>query len=287
MMIEKVTKTVHQHRLENLKKLVEEVGGVTKLSQLAGYKQPSYLYQILNRTVVQNGKPKNIGSNMARKLEEATGKESGWLDIRHDVIINQNNSSGTQNNLGSGIQQNHTNNFFNDEQRKEYATTAPEFLTAMPLLGIDDGVSYAINPASMTEKIKDNNERIATFIPHSQHTFGVKVAHDIAAIAAIKQNDIVVIEPKIPPRDNDLVLVCLDYQQPNQRGLLARLHIDLHNTSTIQYNNEPATVLPPNSLICGVVVEIKRRLLPNDLVASRINTSWDIKNTLTKPIQAA
>ena len=70
-------------RLENLRQLVEEAGGATELAKKAGYKQPSYIYQILNQSAIQNGKPKNIGSNMARKLEQAMGKEEGWMDVQH------------------------------------------------------------------------------------------------------------------------------------------------------------------------------------------------------------
>ena len=70
-------------RLENLRQLVEEAGGATELAKKAGYKQPSYIYQILNQSAIQNGKPKNIGPNMARKLEQAMGKEEGWLDVQH------------------------------------------------------------------------------------------------------------------------------------------------------------------------------------------------------------
>lgn len=70
-------------RLENLNLLVKEAGGVTQLAKRAGYKQSNYLYQIINRTPVQNGKAKNIGSNMASKLEEAMNKPKGWMDQEH------------------------------------------------------------------------------------------------------------------------------------------------------------------------------------------------------------
>lgn len=76
-------KTTSEIRLENLRLLVNEAGGVTELSKIAGYKQPSYIYQILNRTVVQNGKAKNIGSIMASKLEIVMGKPKGWMDQEH------------------------------------------------------------------------------------------------------------------------------------------------------------------------------------------------------------
>lgn len=71
-------------RLENMKRLVEEVGSVAELAKRAGYAQPSYLYQIINQTAIQNGKPKNIGGQMARKLEKAMNKAVGWLDIKHN-----------------------------------------------------------------------------------------------------------------------------------------------------------------------------------------------------------
>lgn len=76
-------KLTSEIRLENLNLLVKEAGGVTELAKKAGYKQPSYLYQIINRTPVQNGKAKNIGSIMASKLEEAMNKPKGWMSQEH------------------------------------------------------------------------------------------------------------------------------------------------------------------------------------------------------------
>ncbi len=74
-------------RLENMKKLVEEAGSVAELAKRAGYAQPSYLYQIINQTAIQNGKPKNIGGAMARKLESAMNKAEGWLDMNHGETL--------------------------------------------------------------------------------------------------------------------------------------------------------------------------------------------------------
>lgn len=45
-------------RLENLNLLVKEAGGVTQLAKRAGYKQSSYLYQIINRTLFKMAKQK-------------------------------------------------------------------------------------------------------------------------------------------------------------------------------------------------------------------------------------
>ena len=74
-------------RLQNMKNLVEEAGSVAELAKRAGYAQPSYLYQIINQTAIQNGKPKNIGGALARKLEAAMNKAEGWLDMNHGETL--------------------------------------------------------------------------------------------------------------------------------------------------------------------------------------------------------
>lgn len=209
--------------------------------------------------------------------------------IQNMGLINapSSHNQGTINNV-AGDQ--NTNNFFSEETTPEKAKQIlgddeAEFLTAMPILGIDDGVEFALNPAEKGLKLKDKTQRAATFIPHSDRTFAVKMAdnmlNDITP-SPILQNDILIVEPRIAPRNQDLVLVCLDYQTPRQRGIFARLHMDLIGNFSIKHSEQPFERLPENALICGVVVEIKRRLLPNDLVLSRIDETWDILNTLQR-----
>lgn len=95
-------KTTSMIRLDNLNLLVEEAGGVPELAKLMGYKQPSYLYQIINQTIVQNGKAKNIGNNMAEKLERVMNKPKGWLDMPHQTQTD--NSTQTLNASNIGVQ---------------------------------------------------------------------------------------------------------------------------------------------------------------------------------------
>lgn len=73
-------KPISQTRLENLEILIDEAGSVTALAERCGYAKPNYIYQIRNQSAVQNGKPKNIGNAMARRLEEGMGKPEGWMD---------------------------------------------------------------------------------------------------------------------------------------------------------------------------------------------------------------
>lgn len=286
---------IKENRLANLKALADEIG-VPELAKRMGYNQPSYLYQILNQTAIQNGKPKNIGSNMARKIEMAMGKKEGWLDLSHSTnhISDKSVNIGKLTNVVNGGNQTNiagdqnTNNFFNSETTEKEAKAIlgdkkAQFLSAMPLLDIDDGVAYAINPEHKKEQITNNSQRLVSFIPSSDRTFAVKIAAPVlrgVTDTPLIQNDILIIEPLIPPRNQDVVLICLNYQQPNQRGIIARLSMDLHDNVMIKYSEADAEPLPANALICGVVVEVKRQLLPSDSALSRVDAAWDILNTL-------
>ena len=84
-------KTIDEIRLDNFELLITEAGSVSALAAKCGYEKPSYLYQIRNRSAVQNGKPKNIGNAMARKLEKGMNKPEAWLDTEHSELENTNN----------------------------------------------------------------------------------------------------------------------------------------------------------------------------------------------------
>lgn len=204
---------------------------------------------------------------------DMNGIKNSTIDnsITQSIDGNNNTQIGTQNtyNLDTTIA--------TDEQRRQLAQNDRLFLKDMPLLDIDDGVLFALH-ASDDNIILKNAERVATFIPHSDQAFGIKMPY--SALNVI-QNDIVIIEPALPPRHNDLVLMCFDYHG-QKRGLLARYFVGITGHGTIQHNDEPPEPMPTGSLICGVVIEVKRRLLNNNLMKSRLNQDWNILNTLVK-----
>lgn len=213
--------------------------------------------------------------------------EPSHFGIQNMGLINapSSNNQGTINNV-AGDQ--NTNNFLGREttEKETKAILGDKdavFLTAMPELSIDDGVEYALNPAEKGVQIRASMQRSETFIPNSDMVFRIKIAEPILSGISptpILQNDILVIEPRIPPRNQDLVLICLDYQQPMQRGMIARLTIGTDRSLFIKHSDEPAEPLPENALICGVVSDIQRHILSPDLVAARIDTNWNILNTL-------
>lgn len=66
-----------QIRRMNLRVLAEEVGGVTTLAGMTGTSQ-SYLSQIIGPTP-----SREVGEQLARKVEQATGRPYGWMDVSH------------------------------------------------------------------------------------------------------------------------------------------------------------------------------------------------------------
>jgi hypothetical protein len=75
-------KVVEDVRRERLQLLREEFGTLAALNEKLGLNsRDSTLSQYLNQsTGTKSEKPKVMGSAMARRLEQACGKEVGWMD---------------------------------------------------------------------------------------------------------------------------------------------------------------------------------------------------------------
>lgn len=93
----KIPHTAEEIRLANLRLLIEECpeykqGKVTaragSLTAVALYcdTSASYLSQILIRFKQKNGKIREVGPRLARKLEKGAGKAQGWMDVVHDDV---------------------------------------------------------------------------------------------------------------------------------------------------------------------------------------------------------
>lgn len=98
---------------------------------------------------------------------------------------------------------------------------------------------------------------------------------DDVEFAGIKRGDILIVEPNIPPRDKDLVLICID-NTGYLRGMVGRLSIAIDGTHTFIYDGGSGVPLPDGAFIAGVVVEVKRRLIPTDILLSRLNPDYNI-----------
>jgi hypothetical protein len=76
-------KTVQEIRLANFRLLLAEAKTQAELARAADLKQP-YINQ-LARGALQNGKPRSIGDEAARKFEAGMNKPVGWMDRDNSV----------------------------------------------------------------------------------------------------------------------------------------------------------------------------------------------------------
>lgn len=82
-------RTIEEIRRLQLKALVEEAGSAAALNRIAGRNErDSTISQILNQSPGTSGKPKELGSTLARDLEIAMRKPRGWMD--NDPAITHN-----------------------------------------------------------------------------------------------------------------------------------------------------------------------------------------------------
>ena len=216
-----------------------------------------------NVSAMENGRSKPSFEQMM-EIHRVTGyplpyQQSAGRDL---VNGNQTNTSYTLN-QGLPIQ----------PSSEELGDADKHFLKSMPLLDIDIAVRHLANPDKDRTQIQGNGDRAATFIPHSGHTVGVRMADDVEFAG--------IMEPNIPPRDKDLVLICID-NTGYQRGMVGRLSIAIDGTHTIIYDGGSGVPLPDGAFIAGVVVEVKRRLIPTDILLSRLNPDYNIHQSKQK-----
>ncbi|WP_308084373.1 helix-turn-helix domain-containing protein [Neisseria polysaccharea] len=238
-----------------------------KIAGLIGVTQAA-INHYLNGTNALNA---SIASEFAKVLGVPVGSFSWRLEkeineMSNSLII----SGGVHNNTSYTLNQNSVSK----PTKEELSDADKHFLKSMPLLDIDMAVRHLANPDKDRTQIQSDGDRAATFIPHSGHTVGVRMADDVE-FAGIKRGDILIVEPHIPPRDKDLVLICID-NTGYLRGIVGKLSIAIDGTHTFIYDGGAGVPLPDGAFIAGVVVEVKRRLIPTDILLSRLDPDYNI-----------
>lgn len=81
-----VMKPVEDIRRDNLNLLIQEAGNASRLALITGVPAP-YISQV-SRGVARTGggKPRVMGPDIARKLEQKMGKPTGWMDADHSAL---------------------------------------------------------------------------------------------------------------------------------------------------------------------------------------------------------
>jgi len=78
----KTTNTIEEIRRTNLRLLILEYGTGVVLAAKCGT-SASYLSQIMIRFKTISGKSREVGTELARKLENGCEKPKGWMDVAH------------------------------------------------------------------------------------------------------------------------------------------------------------------------------------------------------------
>lgn len=89
-------KTIDEIRYENLLTLINEMGSIANLARTLG-KSHSQISQLKNRSnnSTGKGKPRSVGDDLAREMEEKAGKPLGWMDTNHTKKESNASMAGT------------------------------------------------------------------------------------------------------------------------------------------------------------------------------------------------
>lgn len=79
MWFSEAMETISDVRHRNLLALIAEAGTAAKLARATGV-PAAYISQVKKRALTPSGKPRAIGDDVARQLEDGMGKPVGWLD---------------------------------------------------------------------------------------------------------------------------------------------------------------------------------------------------------------
>lgn len=279
-------KTIEETYRERLAMLIEEVGSASALGNLIN-KNPSQISQWLNGSPNSGtGKSRSMKSATAREIEEIMGKPYGWFDQPvYNVTINGNNS-GNQN-IGSGNQTNYSlyQDTGKEPTKAQINDAESKFLKSMPVMDMNIAARYLIGGKEDREQIYDAAERTETFIPQASETIGVTVSdNSMIEFSAdrIQVGDTLLVEPQMPPRSNDLIFLCIN-NTGYWRGMICRLKINIDGSRMINHDGTGFIPMPAGAVIGGVIVELKRRFVPAGLLKSRIDTEYNIMQSIQQP----
>lgn len=174
--------------------------------------------------VVKNWEKRGISNQGILDIQEKLNVSSNWVKTgKGEMLIDKSNAVTNINNTGN------INHFVNEN----YGT----FIT-------------------------QNNEKSLDMIDLNQsiemdfkEPFHVKVPNDELQSIGIFKDDILLINPNLKAQHNHILLV-----SSNGRGIIARLSIDLKNQYFLKYNNQQPEIMPPDTKIIGIAVELKRFL---------------------------
>ncbi len=91
---------VYEIRHANLLRLVDEYGSVAEINEAMGRKRnDAALFIVKNKAIGARGKPRQIGTSLARTIEKGLHLQEGWMDTNHSMEPEENKDLITLNKL--------------------------------------------------------------------------------------------------------------------------------------------------------------------------------------------
>ncbi|HGH6593088.1 TPA: DUF723 domain-containing protein [Neisseria meningitidis] len=139
-------------------------------------------------------------------------------------------------------------------------------LTPRPLLSDRQAAAFA-----RTGKLTGSFDLFASVAAPSQYTFAVAMP-DTSMSPVIEKGDLLVVEPRMCPADEDIALIELS----DKRLVVAHLVIDIAGRMLIYQTGRPSEAfdLPEGSTILGVVLEVKKRFMSAAQARRRVDSDY-------------
>lgn len=175
--------------------------------------------------VIKNWEKRGISNQGILDIQEKLNVSSNWVKTgKGDMLIEKNNATNNITNTGN------IHNFVNEN----YGT-------------------FISHNNQQSVELLDLNKVITT---SQKIPFWVKVPNDELQSIGIFKDDVLLINPHLKAQHNHIVLV-----SSNGRGIIAKLSIDLKNQYFLKYNNQMPEIMPTDTQIIGIAVELKRIFL--------------------------
>ena len=171
-------KLVADIRRANLDHLANEAGSMDKLAEICGV-SPVYLSQIKTQAIdLKTGKARQMGNQVARKLEKGCSRDAGWIDTDHSE------RAMTTSDVGEPI--------------------ALRANRRLPIVGeVKGGDDGALEELQYPVGFGEGYIEYPTAVPHA---YALRVRGD-SMHPRYRAGEFAVVEPSIEPQEGDDVLV--------------------------------------------------------------------------------
>lgn len=182
--------------------------------------------------VVKNWENRGISNQGILNIQDKLNLSSNWIKTGKGEMLVEKNSTNTVTNI------NNVNSFIHENYGEVIASS-----------------SENSNKSKNTYiEVLDLHKAVEK---QQTHSFLIKVPDDELQDIGIFKDDFLLINPNLTAQHNNVLLAC-----SNGRGIIARLSIDLKNQYFLKYNSQTPEIMPPDTRIIGVVVELKRIFVP-------------------------